>query len=50
LKQLRQAENVEINTYHWIDKEAGVVAIPVEQAIKILAQKGLPTRSDIPKE
>ena len=50
LKQLRQAENVAINNYHWIDKEAGVVAIPVEQAIKILAQKGLPTRSDIPKE
>lgn len=50
LKQLRQAENIVVNSYRWIDKDAGVVGIPIEQAMKVLAQKGLPTRSDIPKE
>ena len=50
LKQLRQAENEVVNSYRWIDKDAGIVGIPIEQAIKVLAQKGLPARSDVPKE
>jgi hypothetical protein len=44
LKQTRQTEDVVLNSYRWIDKDAGVVGIPVEQAMKILAERGLPAR------
>lgn len=45
LTQMRQAEETILNTYRWVDKDAGIVGIPVEQAIKILAERGLPARS-----
>lgn len=44
LTQLRQTEDTILNAYRWIDKDAGIVGIPVEQAIKILAERGLPAR------
>ena len=50
LKQVRQTEDAILSAYHWVDKDAGIVGIPVEQAIKILAEKGLPARSDKVKE
>jgi hypothetical protein len=50
LKQTRQTEGVILNNYRWIDKEAGIVGIPVERAIKVLAEKGLPARSAQPQE
>ena len=30
--------------YHWVDQPAGVVQIPIERAIDLLAQRGLPAR------
>jgi hypothetical protein len=50
LKQTRQTEGVILNTYHWIDKEAGIVGIPVERAIIVLAERGLPARSAQPQK
>ena len=41
---LRAKEQAVINSYRWIDEKAGVVGIPVEEAIKLLAQRGLPAR------
>jgi hypothetical protein len=34
----------------WIDQTAGVAQIPVQDAMKIIAQKGLPTESTPPAE
>jgi len=31
--------------YHWVDQKAGVVQIPIERAMDLLAQRGLPARS-----
>jgi hypothetical protein len=45
LKHLRQTEDAVLHTYHWVDKDAGVVGIPIERAIEILANKGLPARN-----
>lgn len=42
LQQMRQTESAILNTYRWVDKNAGIVGMPVEQAIKILAERGLP--------
>ena len=42
LQQMRQAEDQLLNHYAWIDPDRGVVRIPVQRALDIVAQKGLP--------
>jgi hypothetical protein len=44
LRKLRAAEDAALNSYGWIDEEAGFVRIPIDRAIEILATKGLPAR------
>ncbi len=39
----RLAEEQQLHSYGWVDKNAGVVHIPIEQAMQLLAQRGLPT-------
>jgi hypothetical protein len=34
-----------LNSYGWVDEKAGVVHIPIERAMELIAQRGLPTRS-----
>lgn len=44
LKQMRDAEDQILGSYGWIDKQSGVVRLPIERAIDVLAQRGLPAR------
>jgi hypothetical protein len=44
LRDLRAHEDQVLTTYGWVDKNAGVVRIPIEEAMKIVVQKGLPVR------
>jgi hypothetical protein len=37
-------EKLILNSYGWVDQKAGVVHIPIDEAMKVLAQQGLPTR------
>jgi hypothetical protein len=41
INQLREEENRKLSTYGWVDKNKGVVRIPIEQAIRIVADRGL---------
>lgn len=50
LKAFRGDENRVLEHYGWVDKNAGVVRIPVERAIDVLAEKGLPYRTAAPAE
>ena len=45
LKTFRAREDWELNNYHWIDQQHGIAAIPIEDAIKILAATGIPAKS-----
>jgi hypothetical protein len=36
-------EEQTLNSYGWVDEKAGVVRIPIERAMQLLAQRGLPT-------
>lgn len=45
LRKLRAAEDAALNSYGWIDEEAGIVRIPIDRAIEVLAKKGLPARA-----
>jgi hypothetical protein len=42
LRRFRADEDRRLNTYSWIDKQKGIVRIPIEQAMKTLAQTGAP--------
>ena len=50
LIDLRAKEQAMINSYRWVDEKGGVVGIPVEEAIKLLAQRGLPARDQAKAE
>ncbi len=39
--QRLQEENI-LNSYGWVDQKAGVAHIPIERAMQLLAQRGLP--------
>jgi hypothetical protein len=44
LQDFRAAEHDILTTYGWVDKNAGTVRIPIDEAIKLTLQKGLPAR------
>ena len=37
---LRTREEELLSTYGWVDREAGIVRIPIDQAIELLAEDG----------
>jgi hypothetical protein len=43
IKDFRLQEEQTLNSYGWVDEKAGVVRIPIERAMQLLAQRGLPT-------
>jgi len=43
LAAFRQQEEEVLTTYAWVEKDKGIVRIPVEEAMKIVAERGLPS-------
>ena len=46
LERLRSREEAELNSYEWVDEATGVMRIPIQRAMEITAEKGLPTRPE----
>jgi hypothetical protein len=46
LAELRAREDAQLHSYGWVDKNAGVVRIPIDDAIKLTLQRGLPSRQE----
>lgn len=44
LQDYLKAEHAQLDNYGWMDKNAGIVHVPIEVAIKRTAAKGLPAR------
>jgi hypothetical protein len=44
LKTMRAEEDKILKSYDWIDQEKGIMRIPIDRAIEIIAQRGLPAR------
>jgi hypothetical protein len=42
---MRAEEDKILKSYAWIDKEKNIVRIPIDRAIDILAERGLPVRA-----
>lgn len=38
------AEEKRLHSYGWVDQDAGIVHIPIERALELIAERGLPTR------
>lgn len=44
LQAVRRREEERLQSYGWINREAGVVRIPIERAMELLLQRGVPVR------
>jgi hypothetical protein len=49
LRAIRAEEDQYLNSYAWVDEKKGVVRIPIDRAIEVLAQRGLPSKSGAPQ-
>lgn len=46
--EVRAQEDAELHSYGWVDRSNGIIHIPVEAAIKIALERGLPVRQSAP--
>jgi hypothetical protein len=46
LQQLRKDEDKFLNSYDWVSREAGVVRIPIDRAMDLVVERGLPVRAE----
>jgi hypothetical protein len=44
MKAMLEEEDKTLESYGWVDKNSGVVRIPIDEAMKLVLQKGLPSR------
>ena len=42
LAELRAAEDADLNSYGWIDRNMGTVRVPIDRAMRLLLERGLP--------
>jgi hypothetical protein len=48
LRKLHVEEDVILNNYGWVDQKAGVVRIPIQRAMELTVQRGLPVVTEAP--
>lgn len=48
--QLRLQEERKLQTYGWVNKDAGTVHIPIEDAMRLTVQRGVQARPDDPAQ
>jgi hypothetical protein len=44
LQRVLERDRERLETYGWVDRDAGVVRIPVEEAMRLLVERGVPAR------
>jgi len=42
IRDFRLQEETALNSYGWVDEKAGVVHIPIERAMRLIVERGLP--------
>lgn len=43
LREFREQEDARLHSYGWVDASAGTVHVPIDRAMELIAQRGLPT-------
>jgi hypothetical protein len=46
IDDFRRGENTRLNSYGYVNKDAGVVHIPIADAMRLTIERGLPARTD----
>lgn len=46
LNQLQQAARQRLESYAWIDEEAGIARVPISRGMEIVIKEGFPTRTE----
>ncbi len=46
LKKLLHDEDAHLNSFGWVDQREGLVHIPIDEAIELMAKRGLPVRGN----
>ena len=46
--KLRAEEEETLTSYGWVDKNRGLVRLPIERAMELLVQRGLPPAKPMP--
>jgi len=44
LRKFIEDEDTKLATYNWVDKDKGIVQIPIDRAMDLVVQRGLPVR------
>lgn len=44
INEFRLKEEQTLRSYDWVDKDAGTVRIPIDRAMQLIAQRGLPVK------
>jgi hypothetical protein len=50
MERYREKEEKLLNSYGWVDQQRGVARIPIQRAMDLLLQKGLPVRTGPPQQ
>ncbi len=51
LKDFRAWEEERLHTYGWVDEEQGIIRLPIEKAMRLTVERGLPSfREEPPPE
>lgn len=48
MARLRAEQEVVLQSYGWVDREAGIVRVPINVAMKLVLEDGLPVREAAP--
>jgi hypothetical protein len=43
-QEMRANEEAQLHSYGWVDRQAGIAAIPIERAMELLLHRGLPVQ------
>ncbi len=46
-ERLLAADEAKLNNYSWLNQRSGIVRIPIKEAMKIVAERGLPARQTV---
>ncbi len=50
IADLHEREDLLLDNYSWVDRSKGTVRIPIERAMELIAQRGLPVAQTAPQE
>jgi len=48
MQEMLRAENAQLQSYGWVDRSIGMVRMPIDRAMELVVEQGLPSWHEIP--